>query len=549
MMSRLDCRYVSRSFFVVLAASLACAGSVFAFNPPSDRVGPLTVRVEGPETVTQVDAPLDVRVTLENDGDEPIAGNVRLGLTDGWQSEPADALPFTAATKSKTTCSFRVTLAADCHSAHYPIHAYATFTWQGQPRTAHPILVLETKLPARPKPGPALAWEPLPLAGDRTLALLQVPVCRTVVAVFGRPPKTMPVGWTGAAEGSRSSVQFQNGLRLGDASRDVLAIHPPWFEGQVGTAWVEYPLALPRAKPIRLRFATAVTPTGNGDGVTFRVRAVALDAPDGQAGDVVFERHSAAKTWEAGEADLSRFAGLRVRVQLESDPGPAENTAFDQSYWAEPTLVVGAPRSPMVAFPPIMLDGDWRLGQIQVGATACEVRVWPGQRGLLDATVGFLGAQRQLYFRGFRTRVLGMRVDDPGSPVTLEVARPEPLPGGGYEVRHRFQSPSGAFDLVGRVALKDHALRIGFQLENAPPPRPWFAPHIEELAVDQFSQMVQRVYVGHGNVIQQPGAFDLAFDGHRLATSHVGFDFADGLSLVQAVDLPPERLDVDPAAK
>jgi len=370
-----------------------------------------------------------------------------------------------------------------------------------------------------------------------------------VVAVFGRPPKTMPVGWTGAAEGSRSSVQFQNGLRLGDASRDVLAIHPPWFEGQVGTAWVEYPLALPRAKPIRLRFATAVTPTGNGDGVTFRVRAVALDAPDGQAGDVVFERHSAAKTWEAGEADLSRFAGLRVRVQLESDPGPAENTAFDQSYWAEPTLVVGAPRSPMVAFPPIMLDGDWRLGQIQVGATACEVRVWPGQRGLLDATVGFLGAQRQLYFRGFRTRVLGMRVDDPGSPVTLEVARPEPLPGGGYEVRHRFQSPSGAFDLVGRVALKDHALRIGFQLENAPPPRPWFAPHIEELAVDQFSQMVQRVYVGHGNVIQQPGAFDLAFDGHRLATSHVGFDFADGLSLVQAVDLPPERLDVDPAAK
>lgn len=532
-----------------VAVLLTCAAGVFAYNPPVDQVGPLTVRIVGPDTVTQKDTAFEVQVTFQNQSDQPISGAVRLGLIDGWRSEPADAVPFTVAAKSKTSCGFRVTVAEGSYSAHYPIHAYATFAWEGQPRTAHPILILEMKLPARARSAPALAWEPLPLTGDRTLALLQVPVRRAVVAVFGQPSQTMPVGWTGAAEGNRGSINFQNAQRLGDVARDLLAIHPPWFEGKAGTAWVEYPLTLPQATPISLRFATAVTPTGDGDGVTFRVRVAALDAPEGESGETVFERHSAAKKWEDGEADLCRFAGRKIRLQLESHPGPAKNTAFDQSYWAEPTLVIGQPPQSPVAFPPIMLDGDWRLGRIPAGPTSYEIRLWPGQRGLLDATVGFVNVHRQLYFRGFRLRALGMRVDDPGSPVTLEVARAESLPGGGYEVRHRLQSPRGAFDLVGRVEVKDNALRIGFRLDNAPPPQPWFAPHIEELAVDQFSHAVQRVYVGHGNVIQQPGAFQLGFDGHRLATSHVGFEFANGASLVQAVDLPPERLDIDPAAK
>ena len=67
------------------------------------------------------------------------------------------------------------------------------------------------------------------------------------------------------------------------------------------------------------------------------------------------------------------------------------------------------------------------------------------------------------------------------------------------------------------------------------------------LAVDRFCRPAQRIYAGHGNVIQRPEAFRLNFDGHRLATSHVEFDFA-GVSLVQAVDLPPEALVVEPDA-
>ncbi len=404
---------------------LVPADRASAFNPPIDRVGPVTVRIVGPETVTQIERPLDVQVMLENRGDQPVRGTIRLGLTDGWRSEPAEAVPFAVEGKSQAECSFRVTVAQGSYSGHYPIHAYATFDWEGQPRTAHPILVLETKLPAPPKAVVAPAWEPLPLTGDRMLAVWQVPVYRAVVEVFGKPPQTMPAGWSGAAEGNRASFSVSTTQRLGDVSHEAIGIHPPWGEGQVGTAWIEYPLALPQVTPIKLRFATAVTPTGNGDGVTFRVRVAPLDAAAGQPGEVMFERHSAAKTWEDGEADLSRFAGQTIRLQLESHPGPAKNTAFDQSYWAEPTLVVGQPPQSQIAYPPAMFDGDWRLGKIQVGSGSYEVRMWPGRRGLLDATFGFLNAQRQVYFHGFRVRVLGMRIDDPASPVTLVDAKTE----------------------------------------------------------------------------------------------------------------------------
>ena len=535
---------------VALVTLLLTPGSsALAFNPPVDRVGPLTVRIVGPEVIDQIGAAFEVRVEFQNEAEQAVRGTVQLGLIDHWRSEPAGAVPFVVEAKSKAAYGFSVTPAANSYSAHYPIHALASFVWQGRQQTAHPILILETKLPARPRPGPELAWEPLTMTADRTLTLLQLPVYRAVVAVFGEPPQTMPVGWTGSAEVNLASIRFQNALRLGDAANDAAAIHPPWSDGKIGTAWIEYPLDLPQTTPVRLQFATAVTPTGDGDGVTFRVRAAPLDAPDGEAGEVVFERHSAAKTWEPGEADLSRFAGRQIRLQLESHPGPAKNTAFDQSYWAEPTLVLGQPPQTLVAYPPPASSDVWDLGAVQAGADRYEVKLWPGLRGLLDATIGFVHPERQLYFRGFRVRVMGMRLDDPGSPVTLVEAKARPRPGGGYDILHRFASPRGQLELAARVQQKDNALRGGFQLENAPPAQPWFAPRIEHLAVGPFSETAYRIYAGHGNVIQRPEAFSLSFDGHRLATSHVGFEFENGVSLLQAVDLPPERLDVDPAAK
>jgi len=526
------------------------ATSARAYNPPVDKAGPLTVRIEGPEQVTQVGVPLPVRVVLENQGDEPIEGTVELAVIDRWQARPAGPVRFAVDARKTAALDFEVTAGEGTLSAHYPIHAYARFALGGKEHTAHPILVLETKLPPAPRAASAIAWKPFQVPAVGELALWRLPVHRSVVAVFGEPAKTMPVGWQGSEPRSHGAVSFR-AETLDGQTRQAVAIHPPWYDGLVGTLLVELPLQLPETTPLRLRFANGMTPTGQSDGVTFRVRVLPWDAPPGELGPIAFERHVDAKTWQPAEADLSRFAGRRVRLQLESHPGPKNNTGWDQSYWAEPTLVAGTPPE-APAFPPTDETGSRLLGvasrgpQQGAGEGKYEYRLWPGRRGLLDAVVGFRCGDRRLYFRGFQVRVLGGRIDDARSPILLAKAVEEPCDDG-CQVRHHFQGIQGEFDLVGRLFVDRGVLRARFRLENVPEPQPWRAVYLEDVAAGSWSEPTGQVYAGHGNVVRQPGAFRLRFDGHRLATSFVGFDFPGGLSVVQGVDVPPDELRVEPA--
>ena len=222
-------------------------------------------------------------------------------------------------------------------------------------------------------------------------------------------------------------------------------MHPPWHSGHAGTMALEFPLQLPSNTPLRLRFANAMSEE-RGDGVTFRVRVTPIDAPVGRLGQVVFERHTKATTAEPAEVDLSAFAGQTVRLQLESHPGPKNDTSFDQSQWQDPTLIVGSP-SPPPPFPPADLAATRVLGTTSCGGTKYEIRVRPGQRGLLDAAVGFVSGESRLWFNGFEVQVLRTLLQDPSSPIVLLKAIEEPAEG--YQVRHRFAGPSASFDVVG----------------------------------------------------------------------------------------------------
>ncbi|MDY0168681.1 MAG: hypothetical protein RBS80_19185 [Thermoguttaceae bacterium] len=514
-----------------------------AYNPPVDRAGPLKVTIEGPEEVTEVGVPLPVRVVLENSGERPIQGTVALGLVDRWSAEPAEPMPFEVPAEGTVSQEFTVTAGEGTYNAHYPIHAFARFEHNGQSHTAHPILILETKLPSPPRPERRVPWQPFTVAADSELALWRLPVHRSIVKVFDGDTRTLPVGWQGRDEATYGHLHIQS-ISLDRQSRETVAIHPPW-RGSAGTLAVEYPLQLPDARPLTLRFAHAVTPDGQGDGVTFRVRVVPLDAPEGQWGEVVYEQHSTAKDWsETGEADLGRFAGKAVRLQLESHPGPKHNTGWDQSYWAEPILTAGVPPTP-AAFPPAESANSVLLGTVSPGREAFEVRVWPGNRGLLDSAVGFVGGDRSLLFHGFQMRVLGGRIDDVRSPLLLERVETEQT-AAGYCVRHFFTSPLGPFELVGRLAVREGVLQAAFELDNVPAMPPWQAVFLEDVAAGPFSREARQVYAGHGHVVREPGPFALRFDGHRLATSFVGADFDGGLSLVQGVDVAPDRFEVAP---
>jgi hypothetical protein len=256
---------------------------------------------------------------------------------------------------------------------------------------------------------------------------------------------------------------------------------------------------------------------------------------------LLLDRSVSLEKWEDRELELDRFAGQPIRLQLEAEGIPEVS---EQACFAEPSIITGSPLKPL-AFPPSVNRESRGLGTIEQSGARYEVRLWPGRRGLLDSATAFMGDECQLLFNGFRIRVLGDALDDWRSAQEL-VAVKEESKDGRYRVRHSFRGWAGSFDLLGEVWTSDNVFRTRFWLENTPLARPWLAVNLEEVAAGAWSEKVDRVYAGVGNVIEDPDAFVMGFGGHRLASSFVGFDFANGISIVQAVDTPPDRLEVDP---
>ena len=90
-------RTLPAPLLLILAAPLALglsAARVQAYDPPVDTAGPLAVRIEGPEEVTEIEVPLPVRVVIRNRGEKPVQGTLELGVIDRWRAEPAGPVRF-----------------------------------------------------------------------------------------------------------------------------------------------------------------------------------------------------------------------------------------------------------------------------------------------------------------------------------------------------------------------------------------------------------------------------------------------------------------------
>jgi hypothetical protein len=514
----------------LLSAMILFAVAAPAFDPPTDTAGPLTVRMQAPAMgaygsggfaeLSQPGVPVSLPVMLQNSADVPLSGTLRVAVIDRWRVEPAGPISFRVGPRGRSRHEFTLSFAAGTENAHYPVHAYAEFEYQGQKLTAHPVLILQTKLPNLPRPRLPVEWKPVPVPVGGTLGLWRSPVRR----------ESAEIANTGAEAGLAGRETYEAGsiAQYGALSRKgerregigmTLGRRPPSMRETVEAVAVEYPLRLPRAAPLRLDFAVSGT-------ATFKVTA---------EGTVVFERAAAGEAWQPASVDLAKYAGSDVRLRLEA------RGAEGEAQWAEPTIVAGTPPA-APAFPPAG-QAARTLGK----AGGCEVLLWPGSRGVLDAPIGFQCGQRQLYFRGFRVRVAGDALEEWRASTELLEARQEGA-GDHYRVRHRFRNWAGSFDLLTELWIEREGLRARFWLENAPAPQPWFQVRLEAVSAGPWSEKVRRVYGGPGNVIQQPEAFRLAFDGHNLSTSFVGFDFANGVALVQNSQGIPDALEVDPEA-
>ena len=357
-------------YSLLLVAVLASA----ATDPLVDTVGPLTVRIQGPREVTRTGEPLPVTILIENNGAAPVAGTVQLRVIDRWRAEPSAPTPFQVEAQGSAWLAFTVTASEGTYNASYPIHAVAEFEAAGKRLTAHPILTVPVRIPNPPVVLLPVEWKPLETPAKGAMGLWRLPIHRARVMVV-QEELSVRAASRAFAEDQDSTIKFGERATRGETKEGfsmLLGLRPPALREKVAAAMVEYPLALAKTQPIWLQFAS-----GADEGVVFRVRVARFDGPPSEPGAVVFERRSAATTWQNAEADLSRFAGQAIRLQLEAEAGPGKVSGL--AYWGEPTLISGAPSSPP-PFPPAPQATSRALGVIEQQGARYEVRLWLGRR-------------------------------------------------------------------------------------------------------------------------------------------------------------------------
>ena len=545
-----------------IAAVLLAATGARAFNGHVVTEGPLTVSIGEVGPVTAVGTPQRVPVTLTNSAAKPLALRVTMtGLVDEWRSEGATETQVAVPAGGRASTSFRIVAGAGTHSALYPVHVAAAFTHDGRSLTARAVRIFETRLTAKDQP---LAKPPkLPLnvaAADGVLPLAALHTHRVAWRRFDGDMRYTPVGYGGTLADGHAYFAVSRISR--GVMKPTLCMHPPW-QGGAGTIFAEYRVKLPETKPIVLQFANAIRdhypPEPPSDGVTFRVWA-------GPAGGekVIFERHTDSKKWLGGKADLTAFAGKEIVLRLESHPGAKRNTTCDQSYWGEPVIIAGRAHKGVSDEQRKALRA--RAGRaVSTGkaggggefvfplAGGCTAAVILGPNGLGDAAVAFGRSGKRVVMDGVRMDVLGQPVGRRLSRIKIHetsisggvgYARTGDPPGvktrrEDLKIVHRCELDGERFDVTAVIRPEGRGLRVRIACDK----------RLTDLAPGPFDRKADRVYYGHGYCIVEPGAFTAGAGGHNMSTSHVGFDFAGGLSLLTACDNPPTRLEVDPAAR
>ncbi len=376
----------------------------------------------------------------------------------------------------------------------------------------------------------------------------------------GEQVTALPLGWRGSD--ALTGAAFAPGAASRPESKSAIIIHPP-YRGGAGTMWADMRLALPDITPIALEFSTAIRDNTDkeppSDGVQWKVLVA------GESGEYaeLFDRFSAARVWEPARVDLSAYAGQTITLRLWSGPGPEGNTTCDSGYWGEPTLVVGDKPEPE--------DPDRSVQQREqaIGRAQAALRGEEGQfQWLLENEAGRFGigwaagpyafaqgkiavatADEAVVFESFLMSIDGEDVSDWRSGARVIGGEAKWTPDGKMTtISDLAVVDDERVTVEASMFVEDGAFKIRFAMPAQERDKRG-SPRFTLLGVGPAGVKAKRVYAGFGNVIQEPGRFTLGQGGFTLSTRHIGVDYENGLSIVQAADVFPYRFEVDPEEK
>ena len=117
-------------------------------------------------------------------------------------------------------------------------------------------------------------------------------------------------------------------------------MHPPYSNGPTGYTWADFRTILIPDAPSEFSASVGIKDGGNlSDGVRFILELLDAKGVIHRLVDTTGMQHA----WRPVRADLSGFAGQRVKLRLIADPGPADNSQADWGCWAEPVVSLVTP--------------------------------------------------------------------------------------------------------------------------------------------------------------------------------------------------------------
>ena len=514
--------------------------TVLAFNGHTVTEPPLTISIDHVDTISQTNTPIQVTVNITNTANTEISAQIQLsGLLEEMEAIGESDKKITIPSNNATSCTFTIQCSNKAYSALYPIHIFAEFENSNHtPKQIHAVRIIETQFSNNHNQISNNSNSTISLPFHGSASLLDINKSQVQYQYFNKPINNMPLGWKGSDPQSGTFIAIYNTSR--PDFRRSLAIHPPWKNG-IGTAFLKYFINLPETKPIKLSFANAIrdnSPTEPAsDGVTFRVWV------NNQA---IFDKHTDSKTWQDHTIDLSSFAGQNITLKLESHPGPAHNTTCDTSYWAQPIITTGPA-------PKINSTAEWSAQRklaadiIQHQNTTTKntlaiplknnhlAAIVLGPNGIADASIAIGQPGKHVIFNGFNLEILNQKIASAHSGIRVTGIETT-TENNTCIITHAISLNDLTTKLIAKITPSGSGLKISFYCPE----------RLTDISLGTANQTADRIYYGHGYCIENPQPFQAGFGGHNLSTSHVGFDFSSGISLLTATDNPPDMLIVNP---
>lgn len=415
-------------------------------------------------------------------------------------------------------------------TAHYPLRMSFVFNGpDGKPRKGNIVRVMETNVPL-----PSSSVEQKTIIKNGGVSLLSKPFTASWFYDKGEK-KELGANWFGNSEECKTSLNRHN-VDCGGEMRQAFTAHPP-YSPKGGSLWLDFPVVLPSKKKIEMNFGCAIRKTfpgePNSDGVTFRIWGNTQGSPQ----KILHEIHTISKNWVDQKVDLSEFAGQSVLLSVEFNPGPKNNTVCDGCYLSDLIITTSDPD----------IQAEKKLEKKEFSfdlVNGMKAIVHSGEKGLFDAslTIQDTVQNRSLHYQGFSLALDGKSIF---SLLNRSLEK----------IEQQWDPSEQKLTTSAKIVYEDqiHHLSISAYVKNGlliieiPESNP---DRIGPFSLNGSDQAIHRVYFGHGYIIEQPkDSFSIHAGGHNLSTSHVGFDYANGLSVLHCSSIAPRSLKVDPDKK